>query len=302
MAVSTVSTYATFQSTLNDVAKVQNDLSTEQQQLSSGNAAQYFTDMAGQTQQFLSLSNSISKINQYAAGNQVVESRVSTTNTVLTQVINVATSLQGMISQRMSGVATNSAFFSQIQGLWQQLVGQLNTQIGGQYLFSGTATSTPAVDANNFPTLQQSGTPDAGYYLGSQQDMTARADDNISITYNVRADAAGFQNIFAAFAMAKQGDANNNTSEVQTAENLVQTGIQGVTTIQATVNSNQVAMNTIDTNHQTLKLYWQGLQQSIGNTDIVAVSTQVAVDQGILQAAFQAFAKINALQLSNYLK
>lgn len=302
MAIGTVSTYASFQSTLNDVSRVETDLNTEQNQLSSGNQAANFSDMPGQTQEYLSLSASISKIAQYNSGNQLVESRLNTTDTVLTQVVNLATSLQSMISQRMSGVANNASFFTQLQGVWQQITGQLNTQVDGQYLFSGTATSTPAVNTTNFPTLQVSGQPDSGYYQGSAQDMTVQADDNIKITYNVRADAPAFQQIFAGFAMAQKGDAQNNVDDLKTAENLVQSGIQGVITIQATVHSNQVAMSTIDTSHAALKTYWTGLQQSIGNTDIVAVSTQVAVNQGILQAAFQAFAKINALQLSNYLK
>ncbi len=67
------------------------------------------------------------------------------------------------------------------------------------------------------------------------------------------------------------------------------------------VNSNKVALSNTNTNLQTFQLYWKGVQENIGNTDLVSVSTQVAVDQGILQAAFQAFAKINSLHLSNFL-
>ncbi len=78
--------------------------------------------------------------------------------------------------------------------------------------------------------------------------------------------------------------------------------LQGIIAAQATVNANKVQLTNIDTNLASSKLYWQGIQQGIGNTDVVSVSTQVAINQGILQAAFQAFAKISSLRLSDFLK
>ncbi len=302
MGVGTVSTYAAFQSTLNDVNTVETNLTKEQEQLSSGNAFQDFAGMAatGQTQQYLSLSDTIARTTQYVENHQTIEASVNTASTVLGQIIKTATDLQSLISQRMSG--TSSAGFStQLQGIWQTLVGQLNTSVNNQYLFSGTATNTPAVK-NTFPTLQVPGTPDTGYYQGSGQDMTTRIDDNTVITYNVRADASGFQQLFAGLATAQKGDQGNNTTDLQNAENFVQQGIAQITALQATVGATAGQLTNSDTVLNNQKLYWQGLQQSIGNTDIVSVSTQVAVNQGILQASFAAFAKISALRLSDYLK
>ena len=301
MVVGIVSTYTTFQSTLNDVSSTESKLTTEQQQLSSGNAFQSFADMGGQTLQYLSLSGNIARTNQYLSDHQVIEANVNTTSSIITQVITTATSLQSLIAQRLNGIS-GVAFSNQLTASWQELVGQLNTSVSGQFLFSGSATTTPPVNATNFPTLQQSGVPDTGYYQGNQQDLTARLDDNTVITYNARADSPGFQQIFAGLAMAQQGDQNNSTADLQTAENLVQEGLKNIIALQATVGATGSLLNTSDTNLNNQKLYFQGLQQSIGNTDIVSVSTQVAVNQGILQAAFEAFAKITSLQLSNYLK
>src|SRR4029077_12958978 len=124
MAVDSISTYALFQSTLNDVSKTESDLSTEQQQLSSGNKSQNFAGMASQVQQFLSLNASIAKTSQYLNDNQVVEARINTTSAALDQVISIGNSLQNLISQRRTGVSNSAAFSTQVQGLWKQLVGQ----------------------------------------------------------------------------------------------------------------------------------------------------------------------------------
>ncbi len=106
MAINTVSTYQIFQSTLNDVSTVENNLTNEQEQLSSGNAYQNFAGMAGQTQQYLSLSDTIARTNQYLNDHQVIEATVNTTSSILSQVITTATNLQDLIAQRINGVST----------------------------------------------------------------------------------------------------------------------------------------------------------------------------------------------------
>ena len=101
----TISTYAVFQSTLADVSNTESQLTSEQEQLSSGNAAQNFAGMADQAQQYLSLNATISRTNQYLNNNQIIEARVSTTSSVLGQVITTANSLQSLISQQRTGVS-----------------------------------------------------------------------------------------------------------------------------------------------------------------------------------------------------
>ena len=61
-------------------------------------------------------------------------------------------------------------------------------------------------------------------------------------------------------------------------------------------------MTNINTRHGSFKLYFLGVKEEIGNADLVSVSTQVAINQGILQASFQAFAKINSLKLADFLR
>lgn len=281
---------------------MQNELTDAQIQISSGNKSQDFAGIADQTQQFLSLDGTLARINRYINNNKVIESRVDTTNTVLDQVRSSLTTLQSLISQRLSGVGNNEAFGLQVESIWKTLTSQLNTTVAGQYIFSGSKVTAPAVDTANFPTLNQYGIPDDDYYLGSQQDLVVRPQDNSTLTYNVRADAEAFQKVFAGLALAREGDATNDDTILRDAYNFVQQGLQGVIAVQATVNANKVTLLEINQSHETLKLYWQGLQESIGNTDVLSVSTKVAVNQGILQASFQVFSKINALRLSDYLR
>ncbi len=302
MSIDSVTNLALFQATIKDVNKVEVDIARQQMQLSSGNSAQDFSDMAGQVQQYLSLDNSIARTTQYLSNNQVVETRVEATNTALSQVLDVTTTLQSLISQRRTGTSNDSGFAIQLHGLWQNMVGQLNASVGGHYLFSGTRTDAPAVDGDKFPILNEDDSLNDDYYTGSKQDLTVRPQDNTTLTYNVRADAPGFQKIYNAIALASRGDSTHSDADLASAYDMLQSGIKDVISMQATTNSNKLTLANIDKSHQSVKLYWQGIKESIGNTDVLAVSTQLSINQGILQAAFQAFAKINSLRLSDYLK
>lgn len=302
MPITNVSTHQLFLQTLSDVTKVSADLAQQQGQLSSGNKSRDFAGIAPQLQQYTALTASIAQSDQYLNDNQVVLARLETSSNVLNQLVTVATELNNLIANRRTGVQLNAAFQLQLQEKWQIMAGQLNTNSAGRYLFSGSDVTSPAVDSQNFPSLTVPGVPDAGYYTGSTQDLTLRPDNNITLVYNVRADEPGIQKIFAGLALAKEGDIENSDDLFQQAYDFIQEGILEVIAVKATVDANKVAITSINTNHETFKLYWQGLQETIGNTDIVAVSTQVAVNQGVLQAAFQAFAKINSLRLSDFLR
>jgi len=303
MSIGRISTFALHQATLRDAINTSATLADLQGQLSSGLKSRTFEGIADQTEQYLSLDNKISRVQLYQNNNKLVTTRMDTTNTILDQSIETVTSLKNLILQRRNATnAETMAFPEQLDGLWKSLVGQMNTTLEGRYIFSGTRTDSPAVDADTFPTLQVSGVPDQGYYQGSNDNVTVHADDNVDITYNVRANSPGFQKVFAALAMAKQGHANTNDDDLKKAFDLAAEGLQDIISEQAKVNANKVSIEQITDRQKSLQLYWQGLKEDISNADIVAVSTQVAINQGLLQASFQAFAKITSLNLSQYLR
>lgn len=303
MAIGRISTYAIFQNTLRDLSLRQLELATLQNQISSGHKSNDFAGIAGQTEQFLDLESKISKSDIYLQNNKLAQSRLEITSKVLDQVLQTATTLKNLILTRRSGTDGGSATFSQqIEDQWKALVAQLNSQSEGRFLFSGATTDKQPVDATTFPMLQNVDVPDDGYYNGSKDDLTLQIQDNIQITYNVRADAEGIQKLFAGLSEAARGDANNSDNALASAYNYVEQGVKEVITLQAAVNANKVALDDINNEHQSFKLYWQGIKEDIGNTDLVSASTQVALNEGILQASFQAFARINSLKLADFLR
>jgi flagellar hook-associated protein 3 FlgL len=299
MTVTNVSTFGSVQTLIQNMSQVQNELNTAEVQISSGKVSQTFDGMGGDVEQFTALNTQVAQLQNFQQGNSVYLSQLNTSNTVLGQIQSIATSVQSLLANQVSGGASNASFTQQLQAQLTALSGELNTSYQGQYIFGGTQTDTPPV-ITPVPAPQQIGVPDSSYYQGSAQDTTTRVSESQTVTNSIRADNPAFQQLFAGILQGLQPGAS--TSDLQNAETLVNNGLQGVIALQAAVNANTLNVQQVDTQSQSLQTYYQGLTQNMSTSDPVSLSTQVAQDQSILEAAFSAFSRISSLTLSNYLK
>ncbi len=301
--VGRISTYAVFQNTWRNISNTQSSVFNLQGQLSSGLKADSFAGLTGQVEQFTQLNAKISKTKTYEENNAVGISRLQTTNTALNQIIEIADDIEDlMVLRRNPTMANNMAFEQQIKAKMDALAAELNTTFEGRFLFGGTKTNVnPVIVDPKTPGPVTVGRLDANYYQGSEEDLTLRAADNVDIKYNVRADNEAFQKLFGGIALALQGHTENSDAILKQAIDMIQEGQADLNAVQASVNTNIVTLQDQNTRHEALRLYWKGVTEEVSKTDILAASTQLAVDQTVLQASFQAFAQINRLRLTDYL-
>lgn len=304
MVITRMSTYSTHQITRDNAGNVQNELLKLQKQISSGFKSDNFKGLFGDAEAFISLENKIKRTDEFAKNNQILSARMQTMNTAMSQVIDVATTLKSvMLLRRNQSIGNSLGFAGQLQSTWQTLTGQLNISLEGRYLFGGIRTDTPPVDPNTFPVLQgEDYTPEAGYYRGATQSSTMRIQEDYDLEQTVRADNPAFQKIFSALAIAKKGNDTNDDALLTQAYDMLAEGLEELNDVQTTIGTTVGQMEQVSDRQSQLKLYWQGVKESLINTDLVSASTQVAVNQGILQASFQSFARINSLQLSDFLR
>ncbi len=299
MTIQRVTTQALHQTTLGDVTRVQSNIANLQNQISSGRKTDNFQGLGNQVEHFVQLESRISKSETYIENNAIVLSRVNTTRVVVDDIIDLVDDIENFIvSSRNVGANESLDFNNQISSMRDRLDEMLNTNFDGRYLFGGTRTNAPPISDNPVPLTP--GVPDANYYEGSSEDVVARVDDNIEINYGVRADAEGFQKVYAAISLAIESEGGSDPERAN-ALDLIQDGLQDIIAEQTTVNSNIVAIENITARHNDLQTYWAGVSGSLINTDIVEASTQLAVDQTVLQAAFQSFASLNRLRLIDFL-
>lgn len=303
MTIQRVSTYSIQQQTLRNTGRTQANLADLQNQLSSGFKANQYSGLDGQVEQFSYVDATFRRTDTYLSNTELALSRLGTTQTTMEKLIQLADDAKNLILLRRNPSASESLdFTARMEALKRTAAGLLNTTFEGRYLFGGTRTDTAPVEEAP-GTNAALGVPDDSYYLGSTEDITIRVQDNFDLVYNVRADAEGFQKMFAAMNLGQHGDASSGSDTVLgDAFTMIKDAIEDINASQTRVNSNMVILNDAKDRHTDLKGYWKGIKESIINTDIVGVSTQIAMDQAILQGAFQSFATINKLRLIDYIR
>lgn len=297
MTVNNVSTYGSLQTLLQNMGDVQSALNDDQQEISSGEVSQTFQGLGGNVEQYTSFNAQLSRLTNYQQDNTTLLSQMQATNTALSSIETIANNVKSLIASQTSGSASAASFQQQLQSQMTALSAALNTTYGSSYLFGGTDTSTPPVKSD-IPTPASPGTLNDDYYQGSDQDITARVADDDVITPNVRADNTAFQQLYAGIQEALS---SSSTDSLTSAENLVNSGLQGVIGLQATVNANIVNVQAVNTQNQTEQTYLKGLVSTMSSADVVTLSTQVAQDQSVLEATYSTFSRISSLSIVSYL-
>lgn len=302
MAITRVSTYAMHKTTLSDVTRLQAQLANMQNQLSSGVSTDSFEGMNGSVETFVQFEAKMGKTQTLIDNNTVLMSRMQTTSTVLDQIIDIADSFQDLLIQRRNGATGQDVQFeTSSRAMLEAIAAQLNTQQEGRYLFSGSRTNIAPV-TTPVPGAGIIGVPDDLYYNGNDTDLYARVQETYDIQYNVRANDEVFQQLFSAINLGLQADALENDGLLQDATTLITEALDGLISKRAYVQQNIVNVEEINARHEQMKLYWTGLNEKIINTDILSVSTEVAMSEAILQASFSSFTRLNELRLTDYLR
>ncbi|MAR56075.1 MAG: hypothetical protein CMM93_02735 [Rickettsiales bacterium] len=301
--VTRASTAQIFSNNMRNINDVQQSLFKGQNQISSGKKTDKFSGLNGQVEQFVFLEDRINKLIRYEENNTINKARLETTKLALQDMTEIVDDMEDlMVLRRNGGIGKDAAFEQQMRSFVKSLGASLNTTFEGKFLFAGTATNTPPVITEpEIPKSHTLGVPDTSYYQGSQENITMRLEDTIEIEGLLRADDSTFQNLFAAAFQSFEGDRLNDDEILKAAYNLIQAGKDQLIAKTAQVSADIVAVETTIERQENLRLYYKGVVGEVSDTDILEVSTQLSVDQTILQASFQAFATINQLRLADFL-
>jgi len=134
------------------VTNMNNQLNTLSEELSTGQAAQTYSGLGSQAGLTLALNAQLSAINGYSSTATTVGTTLSVAQSVLTQLADTGTAVQQAVNQQGAftldnngQTTTQTAAKSQLD----QILSLLNTQVGDNYIFSGSAVNQPSVASTN---------------------------------------------------------------------------------------------------------------------------------------------------------
>jgi flagellar hook-associated protein 3 FlgL len=129
-----------------------NQLNTLGEELGSGEAAQTYSGLGSQAGLALELNAQLSDVNGYSSNASTVGTTLSIAQSALTQIGNAGTSVAQAISQQSAFSLDNTgqtAMQESAASYLDQILSLLNTQVGNNYLFSGSAVTSPSVASSS---------------------------------------------------------------------------------------------------------------------------------------------------------
>ena len=266
--------------------------------------------------------------------------RLSTTSSTINDIMSDAQALSNTLIANASTAAIASSTQTLAQSSLQSLISKINTSIAGQFIFGGINTAnapmgdydataaaadsalasdlpsdtsqataadiaTAVSSVGNFGALFTAGGPGV-LTKASTTAIASQISPQQSVATSVSANQTAFQQIAAAYALlgGLGGKTLNDAASravVATATNLLNTGLAGLTAIQADVGTAQNAVSAANDHMSAQQTILTSNVDSVENVDSYTLSTKLTALTNQLQVAYSLTNQIKSLSLVNYL-
>lgn len=289
--------------TIDSLNRRQSSLAEMQKQISSGIKYDSFSGVAldGETRRVIGFESSVNRIETFQRNNKVMQIRLETMDKSVENIIDVNKEVISTITQERSANREAVPLTQILKGALQRIEDQLNVSSSGRFLFSGSQTDQKPISSLQTSNLDGL-TPTSNYYQGDAVDLSQKISIDVTIQYNVRADNPTFQKLIGAIHRAIAAEANNNDTELAAAFDMANEAQSELTSIRSTIGTNLKNIEEVEADNQNFLTYYKNTLGEVTGTDVAETSIQLSLDQAILQASFQAFARISSLTLSQFLR
>lgn len=298
-----VATFSQTNQMVSSAMRTESTMANMQIQEASGIKSSYLAGYGADTQHIVNLQVSVTRAQSYIDAATLANSKTEVMYSAVGQVSDVVTSLRTALSAATAG--SNNAVSSAIstaQQLLQQMSGILNTQYDGQYVFSGADTTTAAANLSTFSTgAGNLTTADTSYYQGDSEIAGVKVSDSQTVKYGVTADNPAFEQVLRVLKYV----ANSSTltsSDITNALSVVDTATDAVASVQAKISSAAAQITTAQSAQSEYQSFAENLNINLSSVDVAAITAQLSTYQAQLTASYTAMAKVQSMNLANYIK
>lgn len=293
------------QMTLSGIETALDRLDTTQQELSTGKSINEPSDNPSGTALTLSLNTQLSDLNSYS--NQVTDgtgwSQASTS--ALSDITNAVQRIQELTTEAANGTQTTAdmqASAQEVNQLIDEVKQDANTQYNGQYVFSGTATSTQPY---------ASGSNDS--YAGNTGQVTRTIGPNTTLAVNanlqsvlgtgqtVSGQPAGDGLLLNTLRNVADDMQSGNSSAVNSDMSALTTNLNSLTGLSANVGAVQDRLQMASSRIETMQTSDTQVLSNTQDADMASTEISYSTQQAALTAALQAGASIVQQSLMNFL-
>jgi len=300
-----IGTLQLFRQGLNSMLDQQSTLAETQLQLSTGKRINTPSDDPTGAAQLLGLSESAKLTEQYQLNIQQLQANLPLEDSLLGSVVDNLQRARELAIQGLND--TNSqqdraAIAKEVRQITAQVLGLANRKnSNGEYIFGGFQGNTRPFSDNGAGVFSYAG--DQGQrslQIGPDRKM-ANGDSGLDVFMKVP-DASGatpFQDVFTTLntlATDLEADTPNALSLDQ-----LDNALEHIVGFRATVGARLNAVDNQESVNSGLLLQLAGTRSSIEDLNLVSAAANLSQQTAILQAAQQAFVRVQSLNLFNFL-
>ncbi|WP_426441522.1 flagellin [Bradyrhizobium genosp. P] len=278
-------------------------MANEQVQESSGQQSQDIAGYGSNAGRVVNLQVSVTRSQSYIDAAQLADSKVQVMYSAVGSMTNLVTQLRSQLTAANTGSSASVAsVISSAQQMLSQMGSLLNTQYDGQYVFGGAQTNSAPADLTSFATGTGSlTTADTSYYKGDSEIASVRVSDSQSVSYGVTADNSAFEQVMRVLKYVANST-SLSSSTISQALSFASTALDATSTVQAKLSSAASQIETASADQSDYQNFASTLSTNLTSVDVAAVTAQLSTYQTQLTASFSAIAKIQSLNLANYVK
>jgi flagellar hook-associated protein 3 FlgL len=299
--VTTLSQHTRLFSFIGDTQKRFDDLQT---QVASGFKAQNYSGVAREAGRLISIESTHVKVTQYLESNTTVDRRLQMMESSVAQITDVMSNFKTLLVSALNAPnATEVDLNNQARQMLNQVTGLLNVKIDGRYLFSGGRTNVVPVDLSSLPVSYTVPTTDGAsgaYYKGDSQILSARADDDLTVSYGILANGTEFERAIRALDVVVKGAPTDRTM-LNHALDVANQALDGLPDVRTRIGLSRKTLETSNGKHNEYILFAEQIISDIENVDVAEAVTRINEAQTTLQASYLTVARLSQTSLLNYL-
>jgi flagellar hook-associated protein 3 FlgL len=302
--VSRIGTFANANALVQASMSVQAQLADEQVQQATQVKSTTFSGLSGEAGQLLNIQGQSARVKEDGAAATTAGNVVQAAYSAVGGIADIATQVRTRLSAALSGTYATGVTpitSEQAQSWLSSLQSQLNTQIGGQYVFGGQATDHAPVDfssAGYDPTTAPAAA-DTGYYSGSSNVRSLTTSTGQTVQISTTANSPGFEMLARALKLLAANPTDQTT--LQSAFDQVGQAVADIAQSQATLSDQAATLNAIATNATTQTTTLNNLATTLNGADLASAAVMVSQYQTQLQALYQSIGQLSSLSILKYL-
>jgi flagellar hook-associated protein 3 FlgL len=286
---------------VNYIEQAQQAVNNASEQLSTGRRVNLPSDDPAADAAMVQENSQSASIDQYTANSDSLTDVLNTGDSTLSSVVTLLQQASSLaVEGSGSGLSQSdlSSIASQVSDIQSQMLSLANTSFGGQYIFGGTASTTP-------PYVADASNPGQIDYVGNSQQNNVQIGTGVSVAANLPGSSIFSQsgaNVFDALQSLSTALQSGNTSTIASAGTAITTALGAVSTAQVFYGN---TVNELSSNESWLsqeKLNITSYQNTLVASNTAAAATDATQAETVLSASVAAAAQIDQqANLLNYL-